>query len=111
MGTRITTMCSPISKANGYLGVHVLVNRILDLCIQMGRLWGGLHQRLIFLKRRCVWWRVPPCSKSDLTHFKSQYDQDTGIFTGAVSQSCQFAVSYRYALDLRGLHITSAIQL
>ena len=93
METHFTTMCSPISKANGYLVAPVLVNRIQDLCIQMDHLWEGLHQRLIFLRRRCVWWRVPHRSQSDLTHFKVEYDANSDVFTGAVSQSCQFAVS------------------
>lgn len=34
-----------------------------------------------------------PCSKSDLTHFKINHDPTTGVSTGSVSQSCQFAVS------------------
>ena len=54
METRFTAVRSPISKANGYLAVHVLGNHILDLCIQMEPLWGGPHQRLIYLRRRCV---------------------------------------------------------
>jgi hypothetical protein len=58
METRLTAMFSLFSKVNGYLAVHVLVHRILDLCIQMGHLRGGLHPRLIFLKRQCVWWRI-----------------------------------------------------
>jgi hypothetical protein len=58
METRITAVRYPFSKANGYLAVHALENRTLGLCIRMERLWGGLHQRLIFLRRRCVYRRV-----------------------------------------------------
>jgi beta-glucan synthesis-associated protein KRE6 len=35
----------------------------------------------------------PLSFQSDLIHFKAQSDPDTGVYTGAVSQSCQFAVS------------------
>jgi hypothetical protein len=35
----------------------------------------------------------PSCFKSDFTRFKISKDQDSGVLTGSVSQSCQFAVS------------------
>ncbi len=54
METYTTTMRSRISRDNDYLAVHVLVNHILDLCTQTGRLLGGLHQRSIYSRQRYV---------------------------------------------------------
>lgn len=54
MEIRTMAMRSPISRVNDCPDVHVPVNRILDLCIQMDRLLGGLPQRSTFSRRPYV---------------------------------------------------------